>query len=95
MFAIAKRIAESNDAMQRLLTLNTNFAFSRVMLTMILIISPFIVILYYPNWLIVMGVVILLVISWLRAKQRAYYYAREVINIYLTVKEKDSVSNSV
>lgn len=86
MFAIAKRIAESNDTMQRLRTFNTNFAFSRVLLTTILILSPFIIILHHQNWLIVISVVILLVISWLRAKQRAYYYAREVINIYLTVK---------
>jgi len=91
MFAKAKRIAEANDTMQRLLTFNTNFAFSRVFLTTILLLSPFIVILYINNWFLIVGLVILLIISWLRAKQRAYYYAREVLNIYLTVLEKNNL----
>ena len=51
--------------------------------------SPFIIIIYIDNWLLIVGMVILLFISWLRAKQRAYYYAREVLNIYLTVMEKN------
>ena len=87
MFAIAKRKAESNDPSQRLQTFNTNYAFSRVILTTIILLAPVSISIYSTNWISYIICAILLVMAWYRAKQRAYYYAREVINIYVTAEE--------
>jgi hypothetical protein len=87
LFSIAKRIAEKNDSSGRLQTQNENFVFNRVLLTTILLLIPGILYLYSTNWLIYAACGILLFIVWLRGKQRAYYYCREVINIYLSLNQ--------
>lgn len=62
---------------------NAQFAWSRTILTTILISSILFAIRFYNEWIFWMASVSLLLISWNRFKERGYYYAREVLNEYL------------
>ena len=71
---------------------NAQYAWSRTILTAILIATTLCAFRFYNEWLFWLIAVMLLVISWNRFKEKAYYYAREVLNEYLkrTEKEEDS-----
>lgn len=62
---------------------NAQYAWSRTILTTMLILDFLCAFRYYNDWLFWLIAVILLVISWNRFKERGYYYAREVLNEYL------------
>ena len=62
---------------------NAQFAWSRTILTAILISSALFATRYYDEWIFWVASVSLLLISWNRFKERGYYYAREVLNEYL------------
>ncbi|MBP9993483.1 MAG: hypothetical protein KBT67_00865 [bacterium] len=81
MFSLAMRETNSN-ADSRVPDFNANYAFSRVLLTTLFIVT-IIVIAYYPcEWKSYL-LIIPLLLSWIRFKERGYYYAREVLNEYL------------
>lgn len=85
MFAKAKSYSIANDK-TRVPDFNAHYAFSRVIMTLMLISIASLMPQYYNKWwawLIAIGVIF---ISGLRCKERGYYYAREVLNEYL--KEK-------
>ena len=62
---------------------NAQFAWSRTILTIILISIILFAICYYDEWISGVASISLLLISWNRSKERGYYYAREVLNEYL------------
>lgn len=89
LFSIAMRYA-TPEVNSRVSDFNANYAFSRVILMTILIASV-LLIANKPTSLQVYALTVPVTIaSWLRAKQRGYYYAREVLNTYLQVKESNS-----
>jgi hypothetical protein len=62
---------------------NAQFAYSRTILTAILLLDIFGAIRFYDNYLFWLIALALLLISWNRFKERGYYYAKEVLNEYL------------
>jgi len=66
---------------------NAHYAFSRIVLTAMLAVTILFVIKYPCCWQTYL-IFIPLFLSWERYKQRGYYYAREVLNEYLKLKNK-------
>ena len=85
LFSIAMRYANGKKD-SRVDDFNANYAFSRVLLTTSIVITISLIIINYNDWKYYVTLIPLLVIVWLRCKQRAYYYAREVLNEYLKSK---------
>lgn len=79
----SKAMREVNgDQDSRVPDFNAYYALSRTILTTILI-STILIISSYPHcWQSYLSIIVLL-ICWNRYKERAYYYAREVLNEYL------------
>lgn len=87
LFGIALRYA-TPQVNSRVADFNANYAFSRVILTTILIVSVLTIYLYYNSYQVYLISVPLLFLAWYRCKQRGYYFAREVLKTYLQVKSK-------
>lgn len=72
----------NGDQNPRVQDFNAHYAFSRTILTTILI-STILIIVSHPNcWQSYLSIIVLL-ICWNRYKERAYYFAREVLNEYV------------
>ncbi len=80
LFQIAQRYASGNSKVN---ALQNSYAFSRVMLTTIVICFVLVVYHYHANIKIIFGGLVLLSVAWLRCKQMGYYFVREVLNQYL------------
>lgn len=84
MFGCAMRKTNGNQN-SRVPDFNAQYAFSRVLLTTLFFVT-IIAIVYHPcDWRTYLMIIPLL-ISWNRFKERGYYYAREVLNEYLNTK---------
>jgi hypothetical protein len=81
LFAIALRNANGQKD-TRIEDFNAIYAFSRTLLTTVLIGGSLILIKNYDNWKYYAVLVPLILILWLRCKQRGYYYAKEILNVY-------------
>lgn len=81
LFCKAMR-AVNGDEKSRVADFNAQYALSRTILTTVLISTILIIVLYPCFWQSYLTIAILL-ICWNRYKERAYYYAREVLNEYL------------
>lgn len=66
-----------------------NFIFARVLLTLIIVLTVLFGIKYYCYWQFFLISLPILFVCWYRAKQRAYYYAAEVLRIYHSSKIKN------
>lgn len=86
LFAIAMRFSNSQKD-SRVQDFNANYAFARVLLTTILVITIALISVNYSDWKYYVVLIPILLIIWLRCKQRAYYYVREVLNEYLKGNE--------
>jgi len=86
MFKTAMRIA-NGEKETRVSDFNAHYAFARTMLTAMLIITVILLVRFPCNWQAYLSF-ISLVISWERYKERGYYYAREVLNVYLNYQKK-------
>lgn len=79
----SKAMREVNgDQKTRVPDFNAYYALSRTVLTTALVSTVFLLASYSFGWQSYLSIVILL-ICWNRYKERAYYYAREVLNEYL------------
>lgn len=85
LFSIAMRYANGQKD-GRVDDFNAQYAFSRNLLTTILVGTVILLVDNYSDWKYYACLIPSLVIVWLRCKQRAYYYAREVLNVYLKAK---------
>lgn len=92
LFSIAMRYAIPS-VNSRVEDFNANYAFSRVMLTTIIIVTGFMIGRHYGSLIIYLIGIPMIVIAWYRAKQRGYYYAREILNTYLTIKKQEKKSD--
>jgi len=81
LFQIAQRYSSDNAKVN---ALANNYAFSRVILTTIVICFAIMLYGHYANFLMILGVLLLIFIAWLRCKQMGYYLVREVLNCYLS-----------
>lgn len=86
LFAIAKRYAHSSDN-ARIADFNSVYAFSRALLTTVILVTIVYLIQEYKSLEVYAISIPILFIAWLRSKQRAYYYSREVLNTFLHVIE--------
>ena len=81
MFALAMRYSNSDET-TRVPDFNAQYAFARSLLTTMIILTPIVIIQFgilSKAWIVLVP----LFISWYRYKDRAYYYAREVLSTYL------------
>lgn len=88
LFGIAMRHA-TPDVNSRVADFNASYAFSRVILTTILIASGLMIYLYYDFLEVYFVAIPLITVAWYRCKQRAYYFAREVLKTYLNIKKQE------
>lgn len=65
---------------------NGKYAFSRVVLTVALLSTILLGIRYYDDWRFYAIAVPLVFASWVRCRERGFYFAREVLNEYLKQK---------
>ncbi|HEY5367416.1 MAG TPA: hypothetical protein VIJ75_00365 [Hanamia sp.] len=84
LFSIAMR---KSNGQERVDNFNAMYAFSRALLTTVLIATIFLLITHYTEWQYYALTIPVFIVLWLRTKQRGYYYAREVLNTYLKQKE--------
>ncbi len=84
LFQIAMRHA--NNQSSRLEDFNAQFGFSRVLLTTVLLGTIVLLAQHYQDWRYYAVLLPSLFITWLRCKQRSYYYAKEVLNTYMKIK---------
>jgi hypothetical protein len=89
MFAAAMGMTNGDDK-SRVQDFNAHYAFSRVMLTTMLMVTAILLFRFYDNWETYL-VLIPLILSWNRYRERGYYYAKEVLNEYL--KKKKTVND--
>lgn len=86
MFGKAMTYSNSNNE-SRVPDFNAQYAFARVVLTLVWISSIILLPFYYNvlwGWLLVLA---LIIISVIRFKERGYYYAKEVLIEYIKSKE--------
>lgn len=84
LFSIAMRsVIGQKDT--RIDDFNSIYAFSRTLLTTVLISGILILFKHYTDWKYYVSVIPAILILWLRCKQRAYYYAKEVLSVYCKV----------
>lgn len=85
MFGCA--MAYSNDDEDtRVPDFNAQYAFSRVILTTSLILSVLWLSNYYVVWWMWILAIFAVYMSWRRCKERGFYYAREVLTVYIKKK---------
>lgn len=82
MFGCAMRKVNGRED-SRVPAFNAQYAWSRTILTTILIVDFACAFRFYDEWLFWVLATLLLIIAWNRFKERGYYYAREVLNEYL------------
>lgn len=87
LFSIASRYATPENSI-RVADFNANYAFSRVILTTMLLVSLMLIWANFTNPLIYLVTIPTIFIAWLRSKQRGFYFAKEVLKNYLTIKTK-------
>jgi hypothetical protein len=88
LFSIACRYANSTTNQNaRVREFSAQYAFARSLLTVVLISTILLLIHNFCNWKYYFLIGVLFVV-WLRAKQRGYYFAKEVLTEYLTMKTK-------
>ncbi len=82
LFSIAMKYANGQKD-SRVDEFNGNYAFARVILTTTLFATIFLIIRNYYDWKYYSILIPILIIIWLRCKQRGYYYVREVLYEYM------------
>lgn len=81
LFSIAMRYA-NGEKDTRIDDFNAMYAFARTMLTTVTIAGILILIKNWDDWNYYAIVIPTIIVLWLRCKQRGYYYAKEVLNVY-------------
>ncbi|MFZ2864280.1 MAG: hypothetical protein WA440_05965 [Ignavibacteriaceae bacterium] len=87
LFQIALRYASSNEKVK---DFNSNYALSRNLIISFISSIALMNIKYWFSYGILITSIILVLIIWLRAKQRGFYFAREVLTVYIGIKDKEN-----
>ena len=84
LFQIAMRYSSSNE---RVKDFNSNYALSRnLIISFILSFTLINIKLWFSLWIFIISILSIFII-WLRAKQRGFYFAREVLTVYIGIKD--------
>jgi len=86
MFGYAMRMVNSNKD-NRVSDFNGNYALSRVILTTAIFVAIVVECMFYDVWYSWLLSIAVLILSWNRFKESAYYYAKEVLTEYLKLKK--------
>ncbi len=87
LFAIAMRnVHGTKDT--RIDDFNSMYAFSPVVLTSALLSTGLLAKQYYFDWRFYLIAMAFIIASWVRFRERGYYFAREILNEYLKQKTK-------
>jgi len=87
LFSIARKVA-NNSTNERIQNFNSSYAASRGILTCVIIIALAAFFRYIDDWAIALFIIVLfLYVTSLRTKQRAYYYAREILESYWVLRQ--------
>lgn len=86
MFGKAMSYSNSNTA-TRVPDFNAQYAFSRVMLTLALVVGVILAFYYYCQWWYWLVFMVTVLLLWNCCKERGYYYAKEVLVEYIKIKE--------
>lgn len=78
----------NDDDKTRVPDFNAQYAFSRVLLTTSLLLSVLWLSQYYSEWWMWLLAIFIIYMSWRRCKERGYYYAKEVLTVYLRKKRE-------
>lgn len=89
LFEIAQRRVNSQKS-DRVTSFNANYAFVRSMVLAFLLVLVNNLFKLPSNLNLILILAALLIVSWYRAKQRGFYFAREVLNMYLVDKLKEN-----
>lgn len=73
---------------ERLSDFLQSYVFARVFLTLVTLLAVLFATKYFCHWQFFIIALPIIFVSWLRAKQRAYYYAVEVIRVYFNSEMK-------
>lgn len=92
LFEIAQRRVNSKKY-ERVTNFNASYAFARSMTLAFFIASLFNIVII-RNCTYFAFIMPLLIVSWYRAKQRGFYFAREVLNIYIDIRASEGVVNN-
>ncbi|WP_205755895.1 hypothetical protein [Lacibacter luteus] len=84
LFSIAMRNVNGQKD-SRIEDFNAIYAFSRTLLTTVIIGSILIMTKNYSDWKYYAVLIPIILTLWLRCKQRGYYYAKEVLNVYCKI----------
>lgn len=88
MFVKAMSYSNSNDK-TRVPDFNAHYAFSRVILTLVIVSSALMLTQYYDRWWTWVMAVGVILLSAYRCMEHGYYYAREVLVEYIKAKENN------
>lgn len=94
LFQVALRYSSISNN-ERIKDFNSNYALSRNLIISFIISSILLNIKYWFNIYLLLGSIAIILIIWQRAKQRGFYFAKEVLTTYLsekTNKVKDNYS---
>ena len=85
LFSIAMRHANGQKD-TRVEDFNGSYALSRSLLTSVFLASILVLVKNYYDWRYYAILIPTVFVMWLRCKQRAYYYCKEVLDVYLKAK---------
>lgn len=84
LFSIAMRYAFTTKD-NRLEDFSNSYAFSRIMLTCSILSSIVVIANYSDNWRAYLSIIVTY-LFWYRAKQKGYYFAKEVLQVYSKIE---------
>ena len=83
-FQIAMRLSNGNE---RVSDMNVSYVFSRSILTTLLVAYFILLPVYFKNIYFEIISIFLIFLSWYRAKERGFYYVKEVLTATINIKE--------
>jgi hypothetical protein len=83
LFQIAYRLVSSTHN-EKIQVFNENFSYARSLLTTGLILAILFLLQYYCIWWVWLIALVVILMLWQRAKERGFYFAREVLSTYLS-----------
>lgn len=88
LFQITIRLANGNDLVKEM---NASYIFSRSIFVTMVIGYLALSYVYFNNSFFHIASIIMIVMAWYRAKERGFYYVKEVLRVSINILEKESI----
>lgn len=88
LFEAAMRYANNQKDKERLVDFLSQYTFNRVLFCCMLIAGSLWLIEHHTEWKYYAIIIPIIIALWVRGKQRSYYYAKEVLNMYYYAHKK-------